>query len=103
MPHAVSESQSAIRSYSTLLPGPSLHGVAALSWYPDEAPQCLFSDAINACHNASYAPAAAQSIVGIAESLPDLSQGFSGINLACSLLYQQAIANNDVSRCEYIA
>lgn len=97
--HAIStvESSSTIRSYSQPFSG-SISGVASLSWYTGEAPQCLFSPEVNACHNASGAPAAAWAVANLYPTLPSLYNGFTSVKLACSMMYETVLSLNDVRK-----
>jgi hypothetical protein len=91
------ETVDSIRSFSYPLSSGSNGGVAAISWYGAEAPQCNFSAAAIACHNASYAEAAAQAAAMLGSKLRgafDEDNSVYGAAAFCSMLLQTTMSTN---------
>jgi hypothetical protein len=94
------ETSTSIRSFSWPMFASSdeistLETVVAVSWYPAEAPQCSFSAATIACHNASYAPTAANVAAYVGLTSPPLYTNLS-INVACTRLLSALVSLNNV-------
>ena len=82
------------RSYAYPLPGGS--GVAAVSYFLAQAPQCTFSNMTNQCHNESYAVTASTVAAEIGTEFSTPITTIDGVANVCNTILERTIQVNKV-------